>query len=225
MTSKAQGFISRKLAVDSPLLDLPIDWQDVSLIDIDYTTISFPSTDYSWLFFYSKNGVKAYHALFGNTKMHKWATIGESTAKCAEELGISVDFRGNGLPEEVATSFLNIVGTEDHILFLRAKESKNSVQHIIEDRILCDSEIIYSNKIMASLPRFNPHYRIGVFTSPMNAKAFFDNYSGSFDYIIAIGKTTCKAVELYTSQSILIPSSPSESSIYTLIFNIFENNK
>lgn len=225
MTSKVQGFISRKLSVDSPLLRLPIDWQDVSLIDIDYTTISFPSTNYNWLFFYSKNGVKAYHALFGNDKRHKWATIGESTAQCAEDLGITIDFRGNGLPEDVATSFLKVVGSKDQVLFLRAKESRNSIQRIIEEHIMCDSEIIYCNKIRATLPHFNKHYKIGVFTSPMNAKAFFQDYSGDLDCIIAIGKTTYKTIKRYTSKSISIPSSPSESSIYTLIFNIFENNK
>ncbi len=186
-----------------------------------------PVTD--WIFFYSKNAIQFFfdHIQTQQISFHsstrKWATIGEGSAKKLLKFGIKADFIGNGEPNITAKSFLQIAENQ-HVLFPRAKQSKQSIQALLQKNIYVHDLIIYNNQPQKmTTQRFDD---ILVFTSPMNVTTYFNAYPKlPHQQLIAIGNTTAKALYTFGFMEVIIAEAPSEASLVKAVLSIVAGQK
>lgn len=215
-------FISRKQTADSyfykTLSANGFDVHGESLIEI--TPILFKEVpEVDWIFFYSKTGIRCF---FENAKLSapypKLATIGASTADYLEENFGHPQFVGNGHPINTAESFLKIAKGEK-VLFVRAKNSMQSVQQLLKNEIEATDLIVYENvpKTDFDLPDFD----YLVFTSPLNVKAYFSQKKyREGQCLIAIGETTAAALRGMGLSEIVVSEMPSEKGLVDVVLNI-----
>ena len=202
MSNDKRVFISREQTTDSvfsrKLSRAGFKVHGELLITI--TGIPFAEIPHAdWIFFYSKNGVKYFfenplHSLpkTGGKPIPKLATIGPGTADFLEENYGHPHFVGDGNAKTTAELFLKRAAGKK-ILFPRARDSRRSVQQWIEGKAVLIDLIVYDNvpKKDFDLPDFD----ILVFTSPLNAKAYFSKKKWKDGQkVIAIGKTTKEAL-------------------------------
>lgn len=218
---KAKVFISRALTAESDFAKIlqDIDLQVIGTSLVSFEPIPFdslPPTD--WIFFYSKQAV---HFFFENIRQHrltftaKLAVFGKGTAKALEEEGHLPDFTGIGKPEENATYFC--MGAKGQkVLFPRALNSRTSIQLLLQDHIEAIDLMVYENKMLTQFEV--PECEWLVFTSPLNAQAYFQKYSQQTGQkIIAIGKTTAEALKQLNINSVLLAEEPSELAMAQII--------
>jgi|GEM_PF-24916 len=202
-------------------LDLEIIGQ--SLIQFSPTLFaSIPIVD--WIFFYSKNGVKFFletakkNQLLKHKLAVKWAVMGEGTAKALLAYKIQPDFIGNGQPKATAQAFGKIAAGQK-VLFPRAKNSKKSIQRLLTQQIDQVDLVVYENEIKSNLSI--PFCEILTFTSPLNAQAYFQKYPiNPKQKVIAIGKTTYKALKKLGLKHIILANQPSEKGMATAVKNV-----
>ena len=212
-------FISRYVFSNSPLLlDADYTLFAKSLIKFENITVSsFPKSD--WYFFYSRNGV-----YFGLRQIldrsvldaTKIATMGKGTAKQFENMtGRMPDFIGSGDADNVSSEFIKVAKGAD-VVFVRAVHSLKSIQENLKGKLNGSDLITYKNFIddTATIPVTD----IAVFTSPMNVDAYFLNKTADASpVLIALGKSTKKAISKYSESEILMPVEPTESALRVLI--------
>ena len=146
----------------------------------------------NWWFFYSPRGVRYfYDSLSASASGKKIATIGARTAEAVRERGGAVHFTGIGSPEEIAREFRQQLHPSETVLFVRAEESRRSVQQYLPtDRQ--EDLIVYRS---LPIPREIPPAELLVFTSPLNYRSFLkSNTIHPRQRIIAIGPTTAAAI-------------------------------
>ena len=208
-------FISRKLERDSAfrqlLLPYGVEIVDVSLVAFQGLPFGqLPVVDY-W-FFYSKNGVKFFFEQYPHRKnLPKIAAIGKGTAAFLEaNYQLKANWIGDGHPERTAKAFAEVAqGTK--VLFLQARNSKQSVQKHLLDQVLAEDLVVYDNRIKTNFDI--PNVEILVFTSPMNVKAYFTKYPYQEQAIICIGQTTAKAIQRCQIENYLVAAEPSEAAM------------
>lgn len=221
-------FVSRILKADSPFYkDLPeAQYQVFGLSLIDFKGVEInevPESD--WLFFYSKNAVR--YALKNerlNKAIHqrKLATMGKGTASVLQENGINPNFVGSSKPKKTAERLSTVIN-EESILFLRANNSRQSIQEFLPRNISVDDLVIYENNPKTEFEI--PTTDILVFTSPVNAQTYFGKYPLlSSQKVLAIGYTTAKALSNLGIPKVYIAKEPSEKALVELILNTFPKN-
>ncbi|WP_373548624.1 uroporphyrinogen-III synthase [Haliscomenobacter sp.] len=193
-------FISRELAADSPFFHiLPTDQVEIigeSLVAFE--RVAFAALpDIDWCFFSSRNAVKFFFQGLKAAGLQvptglKWGVLGEGTAKSLKEQGYVADFAGNGEPQSVGAAF-GIVAEGQRVLFPRAAQSRESIQKILVGLVTIVDLVVYTNA-----PRTDfelPHADLLVFTSPLNAQAYFAKYPLSKGQkLVAIGQSTEQAL-------------------------------
>lgn len=206
-------FISRNLSKNS-FLKKELHTAGFKIIDqslIDFSPIPFneiPSVD--WIFFYSKNGVKFFFEQLSKplAKNIKWAVMGKGTEEALAQQKITANFVGTGHPKATAKQFLNLAKGQK-ILFPRAKNSKKSIQKLIAKEIIVEDLVIYENTLKNKFSI--PPCQYLVFTSPLNAIAYFQKYAWQPEQkVIAIGKTTATALKELSIMNIIIAGRTSE---------------
>lgn len=210
-------FISRELSKESPFLGLQSDVCKVigeSLIQFDPVIIeNIPTAD--WIFFYSRNGIRFFFQSQDYHTDNQYAVIGPSSANTFYQItGRSPKYTGNGIPEDVADNFLTYEKGKS-ILFIKADKSSNSVKDLLKDDMNCEDIIAYRNLIKESIEI--PKCSHLIFTSSMNAKAYFSKYQYSDEKIYAIGKSTGLTIREITGVDAAISQYTSENSLYQLI--------
>lgn len=184
---------------NSPLLQYlesqGLSYEAQSMILFHKEQFDLPDTD--WLFFYSQKGVENFmHQLQPTFDLdnYKFAFFGDRTASFAElQYGIKANFIGNSITEEVGLRFKETINN-DTVTFVCGKLSLRSVQKFLENKIPQKEIIVYSQELRTDIRPM--HYDIGVFTSPLNVKGFYEN-GGSVDMNIAIGTTTSISISPY----------------------------
>ncbi len=215
-------FISRYLEEDSflrqQLSKTNFHLHDESLISFSLVEVpEIPSSN--WLFFYSKNGVKfsLAQAIIKEVLPHRHlATMGKGTAKVLEDAGFAPEFIGNGHPAMTGIAFHEFIETAS-VLFIQAQQSRHSLQSFFPD---APSLVVYDNfpKQQFSIPTPD----ILVFTSPMNAEAYYQIYNPlSHQIVIAIGATTASALENLGIATIHTANSPSERGVWEVIEQLY----
>ena len=135
--------------------------------------------------------------------------MGEGTANTLLEYVQDVGFVGEGSPEMVAQAYGKLVSDIQKTCFIRAENSMDSI-HKILSRPQDASIPVYSNRPKSTIPEES--FDILIFTSPLNAKAYFARKTYQEEKIIAIGPTTAN-----TLKQLQLPCSvaeePSESGI------------
>lgn len=212
-------FISRTLNEDSPFQSLKkegIEVIDLSLIQFSKISIvDYPKTD--WIFFYSKNGVKYFFEQESHSTSNQYAVMGPGTASMFYNItGRSPKYTGQGDPLIVADQFIKHESGKS-ILFVKAKNSKDSIRDLISEQLICHDIIVYDNVIKDA--GHIPSCDVLVFTSPKNAEAYFSSRKYKNEKLIALGKTT----ETYLRQHMGIEASycekPSEENLFKLVKN------
>ncbi len=217
-------FISRFLSPDSIFLQ-KLEKEGFEVIGESLVVFSLlpfaeiPPCD--WLFFYSPTAVRFFfdHLRQANLQCHaKVAALGFGTARTVLEQGFTVDFIGRGEPEATAQAFLKIAAHQQ-VVFPRAENSRQSIQQLLGDKIMASDLIVYKNQARTEFILPNCQYL--VFTSPLNAQAYFSKYKLiSNQTLIAIGKTTARALHQLGVAKIHIADAPSEEALANLIIGI-----
>ena len=166
-------FISRRLALDSPLRQ----WAAVRGESIHaqslltFAPVAFdPPTDAHWWFFYSPRAVQF---AGGIPPTVRTAAIGTSTAEKLYVTTQRVDFCGNGNPDQVADDFLTVAQGK-RVFFPRARQSRLSIQSALADRIEVLDAVSYDNQpVPPAVPILADTY---IFTSPLNVAAYLDHH-------------------------------------------------
>lgn len=188
---------------------------------VTFTPVTFenlPAAD--WLFFYSKNGVRFFFEQIHPEKISnmRLAVIGQGTGDYLEKIYRPPDFTGNGDPVHTATDFL-AVARGQRVLFVRAKDSRQSIQQLLGNKVTTQELIVYENR-----PRldFNAApFDVLVFTSPLNAQACFTkNKWRKNQKVVAIGNTTAAALATLGIENVFIAKTPSENGLANAILNI-----
>lgn len=177
-----------------------------------------PTAD--WVFFYSKNAARYFFAQVPPEAMPavKWAAIGPGTASILSENSHSPDFIGDGDPRRTAAAFRS-TARGCRVLFPRAKESRQSVQRLLENQIVVLDLVVYEN---APRTDFNlPDFDVLVFTSPLNVQAFFSKKSRKQEKIAAIGPSTGAALAALGIRDFVVAGQPSEAALAEVVLNFF----
>ncbi len=209
-------FISRNLKSDSlfrHLLFKQFEIHDESLLKISEVKIeALPESD--WVFFYSKNGVKYFleqvpvKSFFHTVKT---AAMGPGTAEALSKQGVEVHFTGSGNAEETAERFLQPARGKE-VLFVRAEDSLQSVQHLLKDDIEIKNLVVYKNEKRTNINL--PFCEYLVFTSPLNVDTYMDNYDVKpGQQVVAIGGTTARKLAEYGLPEYHIAREPNEKGL------------
>lgn len=212
-------FISRDLESNSPFKQLlgasgfKVEGQSL----VQFSPIPFKDIPpANWLFFYSK---KAVHFFFeglkkiSNTDLSAFqlAAFGSGTAQLIQSLGYTSEFIGDGKPETTAAAFL-ATAKNQKTLFIRAENSRQSVQKLLTGKINMKDLIVYKNEMKTDFTIETSDYL--VFTSPLNVQAYRKKYNiKSKQEVVAIGQTTAQALKIAGWQNILIAAQPTEEAL------------
>ncbi len=162
---------------------------------LSFELIPFDEKPYTdWLFFYSQHGVHFFFQQYQKLENiipfpYRCAAMGPATAAVIESyIDEEPYFTGTGHPQKTAAYFYEIAAG-DPVTFVQAKQSKQSVQRILDGQIRVTNLIVYDNVIKSEISL--PHFDILVFTSPLNVQAYFSKYDlKQGQRVIAIGGTT-----------------------------------
>jgi len=219
-------FISRFLKPDSPFKRelTAAGWQVHGESLLHFQAIPFQQLPYSdWIFFYSKKGVRFF---FQNIQKNnsslseqvKFATIGTSTAQVLQQHGLVPDFVGTGDPVTTAETFLTLAAGR-RVLFPQAAHSRQSIQQQLGDRIKAVDLVVYENSLRSDFEL--PGFDILVFTSPMNAEAyFFKKQLLSHQQIVAIGHTTAQKLRALGIQNVQVAERPDEQHLAEAVLEV-----
>lgn len=235
----ASIFITRDLLPDSvfqsKLKSVGFEVHGESLIQFDPVQFTeVPKAD--WVFFYSKNAVRFYFEGLQNPdfwkgkqlrqgpprKMQsvKYAAYGSATAAYLHQHhNVQVQFVGSAKPKRTAEALM-VMAAGQRILFPCAKQSRHSLYKYIRYKTDAEKLIVYDNYIKEDFDI--PKSDILVFTSPLNAKAYFQKYKIiKKQKIIAIGRTTSTALKRIGIPKLSIAKFPSEEALADLILESF----
>jgi len=227
-------FITRDLEEDSIIVT---DLLKKGLVVHGKSLISFnrlpftkvPESD--WIFFYSKQGIRHYFdglddpACWAGVRMGmprkikqpKYGTFGKGSAGFLKSYrNINPDFEGIGKAEATSQAFLKKANNQT-VLFVRGKNSLQSVQHLVKDEKIEQIDfVVYDNQ---PLTKFSvPQCHFLLFTSPLNAQAYYKRYSiKKWQKVFAIGDTTAEALLSLGLKNIKVAASPSLAAMIELV--------
>ncbi len=203
MAQLAQGpqakrvFISRELQDDAYLAKAAKAWglQLHAEALQDYTPLRFTDLPaYDWVFFSSKNGVKHFIEQLPSRMASKIAVMGKGTLQALHRYGYQADFVGaGGDVQQTARDFL-VQAKGQRVLFPMAQNSVQSIQKLLADELEVLNLAVYRNELRTDFEI--PTCEVLVFTSPRNARAYFEKYQWQEGQrVVAIGKTTGKYLQ------------------------------
>lgn len=188
-----------------------------SYIEFKSTEFNLPP-DTDWIFFSSKNGVKHFFKGVNSARLNgvKIAAINQGTAQSVYELGLQVDFIGQGADlHKIAHDFDSVASGK--IVFPQAKTSMQSIQKSLLQNTNTKSLIVYENSPKSSLKKRDE--AILVFTSPMSAEAYFTEHAkDDRQTIISIGQTTTRKLKSLGVDELRTAFEPSNWCILDEIF-------
>lgn len=212
-------FISRNLSQHSILFQLKDEGMEIynqSLIDFSIIeNEQFP--DFEWIFFYSRNAVKYFFEQKVNQNRDfgkkRFGVMGTGSQKALLTFGLEAEFVGRGEPQKIAKDFFQLTKS-DKILFIRAKQSKQSVESFFVEKQY-ESIAVYDN-VAKSNPQI-PYTDVAILTSPLNATGYFIGDNTKSKILISMGTTTHSYIlERYQRDS-LIPEESNEKELLKII--------
>ncbi len=214
-TEQPTIFISRDLEQDSVFAQYVAPKATIigsSLIE--FKAVHFdklPTCD--WLFFYSKKGIHyCLSQLEEKASLPPIGVIGQASANFLySKYQIQAQFVGTGHPEETALAFSKLVQGKK-VVFAQALHSNQSVQQLLDKNVICYNMITYQNEVKIDFKL--PPVDVLVFTSPLNVKAYFDQYTyHTSQKIISIGRVTAKALKAIGITTFTIATAPNERAL------------
>jgi hydroxymethylbilane synthase len=218
-------FISRNLAPISPLLiklnSMGYDVLNESLIKI--SPIRFTHTPVTkWIFFSSKNSI--YHFFKQEPDLTdgvKFAVMSKVSSDYLLEFGKVADFIGEGVDvTQIAKNFAEFI-QDDTVLFPQAIDSLQTIQRQLSFTNICHNLFVYKTSLRGDFEI--PSSELLVFTSPSNAKAYFEKYKPQPEQkVVAIGSTTYNQLKNYGLKNIGLPVSFDEIGLLDAIIEQLE---
>ena len=146
------------------------------------------------------------------------AAINQGTAQAIYELGLKVDFIGNGSDlQKIAQGFDAVANGK--IVFPQAKKSMQSIQNNLTKNKNVESLIVYHNQPKSTIDKRSE--AVLIFTSPMSVEAYFTKYTlENFQQIISIGKTTSKKLQEFSLKNIKTAYEPSNWCLIDEVMNV-----
>ncbi|RMD98946.1 MAG: uroporphyrinogen-III synthase [Bacteroidetes bacterium] len=208
-------FISRTLPPDSIFRKLltinGIRIHDQKLIKFEPVAVE-KLPEANWLFFYSKTGVQFFFRQIPAHKVdnYRMAALGPGTAAELSKYA-HVQFAGDGDPIQTAVNFLALARGQK-VAFVRAEDSRQSIRKLLDGKITPIDVIVYKNTPLNEVEI--PTCEVLVFTSPLNARAYFSkNEKYGFQKVIAIGNTTAGALNELGIGGVIVAESPTEEAL------------
>ncbi|MEL7020121.1 MAG: uroporphyrinogen-III synthase [Bacteroidota bacterium] len=177
-----------------------------------------------WIFFYSKTAVRFFFQTLADRPLPscRYAAIGPRTAAVLSAHVSAVDFVGNGQPSTTAMRFVACAKGE-RVLFPRARQSRQSVQKQLQQDIEVVDLVIYDNQIRQDIAL--PRADILVFTSPLNAKAYFQYRPyATGQQLVAIGTTTADALRQLGMSDVHVAATPSELGLADAVLKLLSTD-
>lgn len=217
-------FISRETGQDSPFRQIleAQNWRVTGFPLINFTPIPLPTAppEADWIFFSSSQAVRFFFKAYPNAPLSqfRWAALGPGTASVLNSQIPLVDFIGNGDPQNASNSFFEVCKNTT-VLFPEALNGRHSVQKFLGEKISAVSLPVYENHPMPNPPELIQS--VLVFTSPMNARAYFNTHPlRKTQYVVAIGRTTAQQLKELGILKIHTAAQPSESELAKTIVQI-----
>jgi len=173
-----------------------------------------PKSD--WIFFSSRKAVRFF---FNQVKKKptdsvKFACLGKGTAsEYKKHMKRDLDFVGAGNRiNEIAEAFFE-KASKSKVLFPIAQNSLRSIQKSLEGKKIETIDLpVYKSSIKARCS--DPSADVLVFTSPLNAKSYYERVPQDNDQrIVAIGKSTAMQLEVLGLKKVRVAFTPDEMSL------------
>ena len=140
-----------------------------------------------------------------------WAALGPATARELLRYTRRVDFTGSGDPVTTAAAFRPLAQGKK-VLFPAARHSQRSVPALLADDITALHLAVYDNAPLPDPPRLEE--TVLVFTSPMNARAYFTRHPlWIHQRVVAIGQTTAATLADLGITGVLVSEESTESAL------------
>lgn len=219
-------FISRLLKPES---DFRASLQGYGLQITARSLLQFEGIDFEkipdadWIFFYSQKAVTYFCGRVKKNRIDlkaeiKWGAIGPATAKALMEWRGKVHFTGDGDPKNTGKKF-GAIARGQRVLFPRAAHSRRSLQKQLAGQIDALDLVVYKNTINPKAER--PEADILVFTSPLNAEAYFLGRKISPNQqVVAIGQTTAGALRKLGVRRAIVAAEPSEKGLAKAVLEL-----
>lgn len=173
-----------------------------------------------WLFFASRHAVQFFfepnRALTGFSG--KIAALGPATAAAILRYTDRVDFSGSGDPAATARAFA-VVAAGQTVLFPAALHSQKSVSLALGNSIRALHLPVYENTALPDPPLLGQS--VLVFTSPLNARAYFARHRLlPGQKLVAIGQTTGAALVALGFSEVKIARAASELAMADAVLSL-----
>lgn len=208
-------FITRNISPNSvfvkQLKERPFHISGQSFIEFSPVAFeSFPTTD--WIFFYSRKAVSFFAKQLTNIPQKvKYAAMGQGTAEEMNRYHFPIHFVGAGEGSRTSKAFFK-KANQQSVLFPQAKNSRQTIQELLDGQLEMHSLIVYDNQIIDNIPLIDAN--ILIFTSPMNVQAYFSTHSLlDHQQVIAIGSTTAEALRSFDIEDVKVARVPSEEGL------------
>jgi len=215
-------FISRELPLDATFLLLlqAEGWQVAGQSLVQLSPLPFsalPAAD--WAFLSSQNAVRFFFQQMEKESLVwpdlRWAALGEATAKVLAAYAGSLDFVGSGDPKSTAAAFQRLAAGST-VLFPGARHSLQSVQRLLGDTMQGIHLEVYDNRPVADPAQ--RHESVLVFTSPLNAGAYFSRHSlQPGQQVVAIGATTTATLQKMGITTVITAAAPTEMALASAV--------
>lgn len=210
-------FISRDkkdcAELEKRLAALRVNLLAQSFIRIDHVPFSpaIPQTD--WIFFSSKNAVRAFFAQSPRLGNQRFAAVGKGTAELLKQFA-QVDFIGEHIDTTItAQDFKSIVG-DGTVLFPQSNISRKTIERVFASWQVVPLVCYTTQEVELKV---NPA-DIYVFTSPSNVRAFYRlNTVSPNAKVIAFGYPTQQALSEHFTGAIILPEAlDADSLVHTI---------
>ena len=152
----------------------------------------------------------------GGVSTVSWAALGPATARELKKYTGRVDFTGTGDPATTADLFRPLAAGR-RVLFPAARHSQRSISNSLGDAIEAIHLAVYDNAPAPDPPRIDA--AVLVFTSPMNAAAYFARHAlQTRQRVVAIGRTTADGLAGLGIHGVRMAAEPSEFGLAEAVF-------
>jgi hydroxymethylbilane synthase len=171
-----------------------------------------------WLFFSSPKAVAFFlEQMPADLPIPRLAAIGQATADAMKPYKRIAEFVGiGGDMQTIALQFAEIAYGQN-VIFPQATNSLQTVQVALQEMVNAQTLIVYQNNPVQTLNI--PICDILVFTSPANAKNYYQHYQAlPQQKVIAIGTTTAKALADLGIKDCVVSNTLSEISLVDVCY-------
>ena len=168
-----------------------------------------------WIFFTSKNSVRFFFQQGLQVGERKVGCVGKGTMKTLAQFVANIDFIGNAVDvQKVGSAFQELVGNGTCV-FPVSDISKRTIQRYFRDPSKAIDLVVYATQERTQFD--HPKADVLIFTSPSNARAYYNMYPSLGEQVVAMGPTTAQQLEELKIPNTVQPKSTGEMGLIDAI--------